>query len=153
MQRRDFLKNIAIAAAACIALPAAGNKLFADEAKKELTVDEMIAQITGGKGANTGKISLVAPAIAENGLVVPLKVEIDHPMEENNYVKAIYLYGNGNPTPKLTVVHLTPANGKAFYATRTKLGKSQDVVAVAELSDGTFFKDAKAIKVTIGGCG
>lgn len=152
MLRRNFLKNTAIAAAACLAIPA-GSKLFAAEVKKELTVDELVALATNNKGATAGKVSLIAPAIAENGLVVPLKIEIDHPMDEGNYVKAIHIYSTGNTTPKLCSVTLTPANGKATFATRTKMGKSGDVVVVAELSNGTFFKDTKAVKVTIGGCG
>ena len=119
----------------------------------ELGAEEQISKIVGSKGAKTGVASLVAPAIAENGQVVPLKVEVNHPMEEGNYVKAIHLYAAGNPTPKIITVNLTPANGKAYFSTRTKLAKSQDVFVVAELSDGSFLKDTKNVKVTIGGCG
>ena len=119
----------------------------------ELGAEEQISKIVGSKGAKTGVASLVAPAIAENGQVVPLKVEVNHPMEEGNYVKAIHLYAAGNPTPKIITVNLTPANGKAYFSTRTKLAKSQDVFVVAELSDGSFLKDTKNVKVTIGGFG
>lgn len=119
----------------------------------ELGAEEQISKIVGSKGAKTGVASLVAPAIAENGQVVPLKVEVNHPMEEGSYVKAIHLYAAGNPTPKIITVNLTPANGKAYFSTRTKLAKSQDVFVVAELSDGSFLKDTKNVKVTIGGCG
>ena len=119
----------------------------------ELGAEEQISKIVGSKGAKTGVASLVAPAIAENGQVVPLKVEVNHPMEDGNYVKAIHLYAAGNPTPKIITVNLTPANGKAYFSTRTKLAKSQDVFVVAELSDGSFLKDTKNVKVTIGGCG
>ena len=48
---------------------------------------------------------------------------------------------------------LTPANGKGYFATRVKLGSTQEIVALVELSDGTFIKTAKSVKVTIGGCG
>jgi len=48
---------------------------------------------------------------------------------------------------------LTPLNGKGYFATRIKLSGTQDVVALVELSDGTFIKAAKSVKVTIGGCG
>lgn len=119
----------------------------------ELSAEEQISKIVGSKGAKTGVATLVAPAIAENGQVVPLKVEVNHPMEEGNYVKAIHLYAANNPTPRIITVNLTPANGKAYFSTRTKLAKSQDVFVVAELSNGTFLKDTKNVKVTIGGCG
>lgn len=148
MQRREFLKNMSVMASLALIAVSPLKTLAA-----ELGVEEQISKIVGSKGAKTGVASLVAPAIAENGQVVPLKVEVNHPMEEGNYVKAIHLYAAGNPTPKIITVNLTPANGKAYFSTRTKLAKSQDVFVVAELSDGSFLKDTKNVKVTIGGCG
>jgi sulfur-oxidizing protein SoxY len=38
-------------------------------------------------------------------------------------------------------------------STRIRLAATQDVIAVAKLSDGTFFSASRQIKVTIGGCG
>ncbi|MDD3466067.1 MAG: thiosulfate oxidation carrier protein SoxY [Campylobacterales bacterium] len=148
MQRREFLKNMSIMASLAIVAVSPLKVLAA-----ELSAEEQISKIVGSKGAKTGVATLVAPAIAENGQVVPLKVEVNHPMEEGNYVKAIHLYAAGNPTPRIVTVNLTPANGKAYFSTRTKLAKSQDVFVVAELSNGTFLKDTKNVKVTIGGCG
>ena len=148
MQRREFLKNMSIMASLALVTMSPLRALAA-----ELSAEEQITKIVGAKGAKAGGANLVAPAIAENGLVVPLKVEVNHPMEEGNYVKSIHLYAAGNPTPKIVTVNLTPANGKAYFSTRTKLAKSQDVFVVAELSNGTFLKDVKNVKVTIGGCG
>jgi sulfur-oxidizing protein SoxY len=48
---------------------------------------------------------------------------------------------------------LTPMNAKGYFSTRIKLSETQDVVALVELSDGTFLNSAKSVKVTIGGCG
>jgi sulfur-oxidizing protein SoxY len=48
---------------------------------------------------------------------------------------------------------LTPANGEAYFGTRVKLGGTQDIVAIAEMSDGTFLSTKQNVKVTIGGCG
>lgn len=148
MHRREFLKTSVVAAGV---LMVGSNPMFA--AEKEPTVDEIIAKVTGGKGAKAEKISLIAPAIAENGQVVPLKVEVDSPMTDANYVKSIAIYAVANPTPKVISTTMSPANGKAYFSTRTKLAKSQDIVAIAELSNGTFVKDVKNVKVTIGGCG
>jgi len=148
MQRRDFIKTSILAATALMV-----GESFMFAADKEATVDEIVAKATGGKGAKAEKISLIAPAIAENGAMVPLKVEVVSPMSDADYVKAIYIYAVGNPTPKVIGTTLSPANGKAYFSTRAKLSKSQDVVAIAELSNGTFVKDVKNIKVTVGGCG
>jgi sulfur-oxidizing protein SoxY len=151
MLRREFLKYTAIAGATALL---SGNTLIAAvEEGKKTTVDEIIATVTNKKGAKSGNITLVAPQIAENGLVVPLKVDVNSPMTNENYVKAIHLFAVDNPVPKISSITLSPANGKAYFSTRTKLAKSTDILAIAELSDGTFVKDVKSVKVTIGGCG
>ena len=38
-------------------------------------------------------------------------------------------------------------------SSRMRLGKTQDVIAVAEMSDGKFYMAKRLVKVTIGGCG
>jgi sulfur-oxidizing protein SoxY len=44
-------------------------------------------------------------------------------------------------------------SGKASATTRIRLAKTQDVIAVAKMKDGSVFMDTKQVKVTIGGCG
>lgn len=160
MERRKFIQSMfAASAVAATVTPVA---LMAEEEVKEaapkgpnaLPVDAAIDAITGGKGAKeSDKIELTVPEIAENGAVVPVKVNVDHPMEENNYVKAIHVLAAKNGNSRCADVMLTPANGKAYFATRIKLSATQEVIAVAQLSDGTFIKAGKSVKVTIGGCG
>jgi sulfur-oxidizing protein SoxY len=158
MKRRNFIKSmmaVSAVAATPIALIA---KEDAAKAKKkgpnDLTYDAAVAAITGGKEAkDSDKMKLTVPEIAENGAVVPVKVEVDHPMEEANYVKAIHVLSTKNGNVRCVDVMLTPANAKGYFATRIKLGGTQEVVGLAELSDGTFIKAGKSVKVTIGGCG
>ena len=156
MERRGFLKGLAgTCALTAVAMPTIS---LAKEAKpkspNEMSYKKALDVITGGKGAkDSDKVSLVVPEIAENGAVVPVKVTIDAPMEENNYVKSIHVLATKNSNARCADVFLTPANGKAYFATRIKLGGTQEVVAVAELGDGTFVKAHKSVKVTIGGCG
>lgn len=145
MLRRDFLKTVSITAAALLATPMLETKLLAADP----TVAEIVAKETGGKGAKDMSM-LIAPAIAENGLVVPLRVESDMPIDK---VKSITLYALGNPTPRIITAKMTPDMGKVYFSTRTKLQKGQEILALIELTDGTFVKDVKSIKVTVGGCG
>jgi sulfur-oxidizing protein SoxY len=93
------------------------------------------------------------PEIAENGAVVPVKVNVESPMTEADYVKAIHILSTKNGNARCADVMLTPLNGKGYFATRVKLGGTQDVVALVEMSDGSFIRAAKPVKVTIGGCG
>jgi len=158
MKRRNFIKSM-MAASAVAAVPM--TLMAKEEAKKEapkgpnaLSIDAAIDAITGGKGATASeKVSLTVPEIAENGAVVPVKVNVDHPMEEGNYVKSIHVLAAKNGNSRCADVMLTPANAKAYFATRVKLSSTQEVIAVAALSDGTFIKAGKSVKVTIGGCG
>ena len=146
MLRRDFLKTASLAGACVIAINFIGDEAIAGE----VSVADLVAKATGGKGAVDAPGTLTAPAIAENGLVVPLKVEVNKPIEQ---VKSISLYAPANPSPLIITAYMTPELGKPYFSTRTKLAKSQDVFVLVELTDGTFLKDVKNIKVTIGGCG
>jgi sulfur-oxidizing protein SoxY len=158
MKRREFIQNI-FAVSAVVAVSSPNMLMAKDEKKKkkgpnDISFDEALKVITGGKEVkNSDKIKLTAPEIAENGAVVPIKVEVDHPMEEKNYVKAIHILNTANGNARCADVMLTPSNGKGYFSTRIKLSKTQDVVAIVALSDGTFIKASQSVKVTIGGCG
>jgi sulfur-oxidizing protein SoxY len=128
--------------------------LFGPAAKAGLPeVEAAIAEILGGNTAEEGRISLDLPEIAENGNTVPLTVEIESPMTEDDYVKAVHLFADGNPVPTVAKMNFTPRSGEAVASTRIRLAKTQKIHAVAEMSDGSFFTAAQEVKVTIGGCG
>jgi len=155
MERRNFIKSIcAVSAVAATITPSA---LLAKDKPKGANVLSYAAAekaITGGKAVTEStKIKLTVPEIAENGAVVPVKVDVDNPMVESNYVKAIHVLATKNGNSRCADVMLTPLNGRGYFATRVKLGGTQDIVALVELSNGTFIKTAKSVKVTIGGCG
>src|SRR5262249_8263507 len=89
---------------AALALGAAGAALGfvgfgrpASAAAKEAA--DQIAQFTGGKTAEKGKVSIELPEIAENGNTVPLSVTVDAPMANDNYVNDILVVADGNPNP------------------------------------------------------
>lgn len=157
MNRRSFIKSSAVFAGVGLS----ANLLIAAEAPKpapiispnKISLEDSIKAITGGKQVKSGKVVLTAPDIAENGAVVPVKVEVDHPMNGKVYVKAIHVMNEKNQNTRCISAFLTPDNGTAYLSTRVKLGESQKVIAVAELSDGTFLRAEKEVKVTIGGCG
>jgi len=114
---------------------------------------ESLMAFTGGKTPQSGKISLTAPEIAENGNTVPVSISVESPMTADNHVAAVMLLAEHNPNPGVITFHFTPMSGKAQAATRMRLAKTQNVTAVARMSDGSVFMDTKLVKVTIGGCG
>jgi len=157
MERRSFLKSFGAVAACATLIPSMVSA--ADEAKKvtgpnEMSIETAISAITGGKAVTpSAKVSLSAPEIAENGAVVPIKVTVTSAMTDKEYVKAIHVFATKNNNVRCANVYLTPANGEASFGTRIKLGGTQDVLAIAEMSDGTFLSGKQNVKVTIGGCG
>lgn len=112
-----------------------------------------VDRIRGNRTLEEGRVTLRLPPIAENGNTVPLTVSVESPMTAADYVKTIHVFADKNPTPDIAVFHLTPALGRASADTRIRLGQTQDVVAIAEMSDGKLFMTRAEVKVTIGGCG
>jgi len=108
--------------------------------------DEAIAKFTGGANIGTGGITLTTPEIAENGNTVPISVE-------SGKASSILLLALGNPNPNVATINFGPLSGSRMASTRIRLRKTQEVVAIAKLEDGSFTKDVKTVKVTIGGCG
>ena len=155
MKRRDFFKKLGVAATVAATVPVIS---FAADDKpvspNKLDFKSAVDAITGGKIPKASNlIKLKVPEIAENGAVVPVTVEVKSPMTESDYVKSIHILAGKNANARCLDVNLTPANGKAMIATRIKLGGTQEVTALVELSNGDFISASQSIKVTIGGCG
>lgn len=98
-------------------------------------------------------LTLTLPELAENGNVVPYTVAVESPMTDEDYVRTLHLLSTANPQAVVATFHLIPATGKASVSGRMRLAKTQDVVAIAELSTGQLLVSVRKIEVTIGGCG
>ncbi len=144
--RRDALTLAALAGLTAVLAP---KMVFADEA----AVAAEIKKLYGDKKLDSGKIKLDVPEIAENGLVVPVNVEVESPMTDSDYVKAVHIFADGNPLPGVVSYKFTPACGKASASTRMRLAQTQNIVCVAEMSNGALYTTKANVKVTIGGCG
>lgn len=148
LTRRQALALSAGAAAIAVAgLDASA--AFADAA----ATDKRLKEFTGGKTPKSGKITLTAPEIAENGNTVPVSVSVDSPMTEKSYVQSVMVLADANPMPGVITFHFTAMSGAAAATTRMRLAKTQNVIAIAKMNDGTVYMDKKLVKVTIGGCG
>jgi sulfur-oxidizing protein SoxY len=107
----------------------------------------------GDRRIQAGRVKLELPALAENGSVVPVVVSVDSPMTGQDYVKSIYLFAEKNPLPRMLEVQLGPYNGRASVSSRVRLATSQQVLAVAVLSDDTLWSAAANVEVTTAACG
>lgn len=119
------------------------------------TPEEMkqaIAKVVGEARINNGKVTLTLPPLVENGNSVTCTVDVDSPMTPTDYVKAIHLFNEKNPQPNIIGVQFGPRAGRAHFTTRIRLGDSQSVTAVAELSDGSFWSTSAEVIVTLSAC-
>ena len=92
-------------------------------------------------------VVLQAPDIAENGAVVPIGATTTL-----TGVKQMLFLVEKNPTVLIAAFTLSDSVDAAIL-TRTKMGQSSDVYAVAVLNDGKVMYAKKEVKVTLGGCG
>ncbi len=108
--------------------------------------DDAITEFTGGAEMGEGVITLTAPEIAENGNTVPIGVDAPGAVE-------VSIFADGNPEPKVATFNFGPLSASRGASTRIRLARTQNVVAVAKMEDGTFQMVSAEVKVTIGGCG
>jgi sulfur-oxidizing protein SoxY len=115
-------------------------------------MQDAIRAVVGPARITPGKVKLELPPLVENGNAVPLAVSIESPMTEADHVRAIHVFTEKNPQPNVASFHLGPRAGRASVATRVRLADSQTVVAVCEMSDGSFWSAAASIVVTLAAC-
>jgi sulfur-oxidizing protein SoxY len=111
-----------------------------------------IRQVVGEAPVRKGKVTIDVPALVENGNTVALAVEVESPMTAQDHVKAIHVFNEKNPQPNVISARLGPRAGRAKISTRFRLADTQTVVAVAELSDGSFWSASVDVIVTLAAC-
>jgi sulfur-oxidizing protein SoxY len=111
-----------------------------------------IRTVTGGAPVQTGKVKLDIPPLVENGNSVPMTVSVTSPMTPTDYVKSIHVFNEKNPQPNLGNFYLGPRAGRAQISTRVRLADSQKIVAIAKLSDGSFWSVSADVVVTLAAC-
>jgi sulfur-oxidizing protein SoxY len=145
--RRDALRL-----GAALALGGAAQALAGPAAATAAEMQAAVAGVIGKARLNVGKVKLDIPPLVENGNTVPCVVRVESPMTTADHVKAIHVFAERNPQPYVIGVQLGPRAGRASVATRIRLRDSQFVLAVAELSDGSFWSDRLNVIVTQGAC-
>ena len=115
-------------------------------------MQDAIRKVVGSAQVNRGRVKLELPPLSENGNVVPLTVSVESPMTAIDHVKAIHLFTELNPQADVATFRLGPRAGRARVMTRIRLATTQTVVAIGELSDGSFWTDSAAVVVTLAAC-
>ena len=111
-----------------------------------------IRNVVGEAPIRTGKVKLDIPPLVENGNTVPMTVSVTSPMTPEDYVKSIHVFNEKNPQPNMGNFYLTPSAGRAQISTRIRLADTQKVVAIARMSDDSFWSASVDVVVTLAAC-
>ena len=112
----------------------------------------LLKQVTGGATVRPGRVSVDTPRLADNGHSVSLTVSVESPMTAADHVRSITLLSERNPRPLMATFYLGPKAGRAEVATRVRLNGTQRVLAVAQISDGSFWSGTAEVEVTESAC-
>lgn len=111
-----------------------------------------IRNVVGEAQIKKGKVHIDVPPLVENGNTVSLSIEVESPMTPQDYVKTIHVFNELNPLPNVFSAHIGPRAGRAKFSTRFRLADTQTVVAIAEMSDGSFWSASADVVVTMAAC-
>lgn len=166
IQRRKFLQALGLlgAVAATEGVSGAANRLPGmvapgpgigpddPEVPNEI-VQKILTGRFGGREIKRGHVTLDMPAMAEDGRVVPVGIESDLPMTQDQYVKGVFLIVDHNPDPLVTAFHFTPSLGPVSIQTRIKMKRTTWIRAIAETNTGELWADYLKVETSLNGCG
>jgi sulfur-oxidizing protein SoxY len=112
----------------------------------------LVEKITGGVPLREGRVTLDIPRLSDNGHSVPLKINVESPMTESDYVKTLHVLSERNPRPIVAAFHLHSTSGRAEISTRVRLNGEQRLLVIAAMSDGSFWGASAAVIVTETAC-
>ncbi|MBM3592221.1 MAG: SoxY-related AACIE arm protein [Alphaproteobacteria bacterium] len=138
-------RRILLAAPGALLLPATAR---ADQQK----LTAALREFTGGQPIREGRIRLEVSPLVENGNAVPISVAVESPMTAADHVRRIGVFNERNPQPNVITAQFGPRSGRAYLATHIRLATSQALVAVAEMSDGSFWSQRVDVVVTLAAC-
>jgi sulfur-oxidizing protein SoxY len=113
---------------------------------------DLVVEIFGRTPVQSDRLRLDMPRLFANGYTVPLTLEVDCPMTAADHVRAVHVLAPRNPFLRVASFHFTPLSGKARVSTRIRLAEPQNVIAVADMSDGSLTMAKTWVEVEINGC-
>lgn len=151
LARRRFSVGLARSCAWFAAL-ASTSSHAADETPAPEALLQRARAVTNGAPIRSGRVVIDTPRLADNGHSVPIMVRVNSAMTEKDFVRRIALVSESNPRPLIATFHLSAKSGRAEITTRIRLNKTQQVMALAELSDGSFWASRAEVIVTESAC-
>jgi sulfur-oxidizing protein SoxY len=121
-------------------------------AQRKAALEAALRKVVGDAPVRRGRVKLDLPPLIDNGNSVPLAVAVESPMTAADHVRAIHVLTEKNPQPNVVSAYLGPRAGRARLATRIRLADTGTVIAIAQMSDGSFWSDSAEVVVTLSAC-
>ncbi len=121
-------------------------------AERKAALEAAVRKVTGGAQVRSGRVKLDLPPLIDNGNAVPLTVAVESPMTPADHVKAIHVFTEKNPQPNVIGAYLGLHAGRARLAARVRIADTGNVVAIAQMSNGSFWSDSVNVVVTLSAC-
>lgn len=119
---------------------------------RKAAFDQAIRDVVGAAPLRSGKVKLEMPPLIDNGNAVPVTITVESPMTAADHVRAIHLFTEKNPQPRVISAQLGPRAGRALLTTRARIADTGSVIAIAQMSDGSFWSDRVEVVVTLSAC-
>lgn len=127
--------------------------VHAELAEASERLKEALHGVMGGRFLKEGRVVLELPKRAETGLSVPVTISMpDSPMTETDHVRSMHLLTEKNPQLAVADYYLELRAGRAEVSSRIRLAQTQNVFAVAILSDETVWGVSAEVTVALGAC-
>lgn len=105
-----------------------------------------------GRVPRRERIRLTLPSLAENGFAVPMRITVAGPFAPGPFVRTIRLFSESNPVPEMATFDFPLPLERIEIDSRIRLAGTQQIVAVAEMTDGVLYAAAMEVIVTLAGC-
>lgn len=112
----------------------------------------LVPKAAGGAQVRAGRVTVDVPALADNGHSVPVRIVVQSAMRPDDHVRSITLLSDRNPRPVILKAWLGLRAGRAELSTRVRLNGTQRIVALAEMSDGSWWSGQADVVVTESAC-
>jgi sulfur-oxidizing protein SoxY len=113
---------------------------------------DLVKRLIGKTPQPSSRVHLTMPSTFPDGYTVPLTLDVDSPMTEADHVRVVHIIAPRNPIIVTAAFFFTPQSGRAYLSTRIRLAEPQNVLAIAEMSDGAVLMAKTWVKVATNGC-
>lgn len=151
--RRKLIERAAWGAGLSMLSPALMAQTVAADAPVSPAVTKLVEDFAKGAKLQSEGLKLDLPVLGDNPASVPVKVSVTLPISERSYCEELIVIAESNPQPLASTFHFTPYMSTAEAAIRLRLIASQNIRALARMSDGKVLTARQFIEVAPGSCG